>query len=151
MWQNSMVNTLAHILFEMEKCRSSKIWRRRAGGDHARSPWHVAAFRTGASSAYERCCPGRVCALRPALYKTGPVDCHRVTRSRRRARAACDLEGNRAGLGCLEHLRMCFVVRSGHGVACPSVSTSPSMVTTSCLFRIGGWPIQPVRVCVGSK
>ena len=24
----------------------------------------------------------------PALYKTGPVDCHRVTRSRRRARAA---------------------------------------------------------------
>ena len=44
-------------------------------------------------------------AAGPALYKTGPVDCHRVTRSRRRARAACDLEGNRAGLGCLEHLR----------------------------------------------
>ena len=74
-----------------------------------------------------------------------------VVEERRRARAACDLEGNRAGLGCLEHLRMCFVVRSGHGVACRSVSTSPSMVTTSCLFRIGGWPIQPVRVCVGSK
>ena len=44
-------------------------------------------------------------AAGPALYKTGPVDCHRVTTSRRRARAACDLEGNRAGLGCLEHLR----------------------------------------------
>ena len=46
---------------------SSKIWRRRAGGDHARSPWHVAAFRTGASSAHERRCPGRVrsaCELR---------------------------------------------------------------------------------------
>ena len=28
-----------------------------------------------------------------------------LARSRRRARAACDLEGNRAGLGCLEHLR----------------------------------------------
>ena len=27
-----------------------------------------------------------------------------LARSRRRARAACDLEGNRAGLGCLEHL-----------------------------------------------
>ena len=27
-------------------------------------------------------------AAGPALYKTGPVDCHRVTRSRRRARAA---------------------------------------------------------------
>ena len=41
--------------------------RRRAGGDHARSPWHVAAFRTGASSAHERRCPGRVrsaCKLR---------------------------------------------------------------------------------------
>ena len=30
-----------------------------------------------------------------------------VVEERRRARAACDLEGNRAGLGCLEHLRMC--------------------------------------------
>ena len=29
--------------------------------------------------------------------------------------------------------RKCFVVRSGHGVACPSVSTSPLSVTTSCL------------------
>ena len=28
-----------------------------------------------------------------------------VVEERRRARAACDLEGNRAGLGCLEHLR----------------------------------------------
>ena len=27
-----------------------------------------------------------------------------VVEERRRARAACDLEGNRAGLGCLEHL-----------------------------------------------
>ena len=82
-------------------------------------------------------------AAGPALYKTGPFDCHRVPtsappgrkdgfylhhdvedvcRSDRRAagsdrRAAgvgeesaqgarsCDLEGNRAGLGCLEHLR----------------------------------------------
>ena len=35
----------------------------------------------------------------------------------------------------------------------PSVNTTymPSMVTTSCLFRIGGWPIQPVRVHVGLK
>ena len=55
-----------------------------------------------------------------------------VVEERRRARAACDLEGNRAGLGCLEHLRMCFVVRSGHGVACRSVTTSPAGVTTSC-------------------
>ena len=31
-----------------------------------------------------------------------------VVEERRRARAACDLEGNRAGLGCLEHLRMCL-------------------------------------------
>ena len=30
MWQNSMVNTLAHILFEMEKCR---LWfPRKFGG-----------------------------------------------------------------------------------------------------------------------
>ena len=27
-----------------------------------------------------------------------------VVEERRRARAACDLEGNQAGLGCLEHL-----------------------------------------------
>ena len=27
-----------------------------------------------------------------------------MVEERRRARAACDLEGNRAGLGCLEHL-----------------------------------------------
>ena len=39
-----------------------------------------------------------------------------------------------------------LVVRSGHGVACRSVTTSPSMVTTSCLSSTGGWPIQPVRV-----
>ena len=75
-------------------------------------------------------------AAGPALYKTGPVDCHRVPtsappgrkdgfylhhdvedvcRSDRRAAGvgeesaqgarSCDLEGNRAGLGCLEHLR----------------------------------------------
>ena len=75
-------------------------------------------------------------AAGPALYKTGPVDCHRVPtsappgrkdgfylhhdvedvcRSDRRAvgvgeestqgARSCDLEGNRAGLGCLEHLR----------------------------------------------
>ena len=56
-----------------------------------------------------------------------------VVEEQSRARAACDLEGDRAGLGCLEHLRMCFVVRSGHGVACRSVSTSPLTVTTSCL------------------
>ena len=31
------------------------------------------------------------------------------------------------------------------------ISTSPSMVTTSCLSSTGGWPIQPVRVYVGSK
>ena len=74
-----------------------------------------------------------------------------VVEERRRARAACDLEGNRAGLGCLEHLGNHFIVRSGHGVACPSVSTSPLSVTTSSLSSIGGWPIQPVRVCVGSK
>ena len=46
-------------------------------------------------------------AAGPALYKTGPVDCHRVTRSRRRARAACDLEGNRAGLGCTSSTSEC--------------------------------------------
>ena len=76
-----------------------------------------------------------------------------VVEERRRARAACDLEGNRAGLGCLRPRapRKCFIVRSGHGVACPSVSTSPSMVTTSCLSSTGGWPIQPVRVYVGLK
>ena len=45
----------------------------------------------------------------------------------------------------------CIVVRSGHGVACRSVTTSPSMVTTSCLSSTGGWPIQPVRVYVGLK
>ena len=38
---------------------------------------------------------------------------------------------------------------NGHGLACRSVSTSPPMVTTSCLSSTGGWPIQPVRVYVG--
>ena len=74
-----------------------------------------------------------------------------LARSRRRARAACDLEGNRAGLGCLEAPPKCIVVRSGHGVACRSVTTSPLSVTTSCLSSTGGWPIQPVRVYVGLK
>jgi hypothetical protein len=53
---------------------------------------------------------------------------------------------NRGALG-----RAIATLSAGHGVACRSVTTSPSMVTTSCLSSTGGWPIQPVRVYVGSK
>ena len=74
-----------------------------------------------------------------------------VVEERRRARAACDLEGNRAGLGCLEHLRMCLSFAVVTEWACRSVTTSPPMVTTSCLSSTGGWLIQPVRVYVGLK
>ena len=40
----------------------------------------------------------------------------------------------------------CFVVRSGHGVACRSVSTSPAGVITSCPYSTGDG--HPTRVCV---
>ena len=102
-------------------------------------------------------------AAGPALYKTGPVDCHRVPtsappgrkdgfylhhdvedvcRSDRRAAGvgeesaqgarSCDLEGNRAGLGCLEHLRnaLSFAVVTDGLSDC--IQTSPAGVTTSC-------------------
>ena len=71
----------------------------------------------------------------PALYKTGPVDCHRVP-------------GVGAGRAQLATSRVtgpvwlprappkCIVVRSGHGVACRSVSTSPLSVTTLSLIHI---------------
>ena len=45
---------------------------------------------------------------------------------------SCDLEGNRAGLGCLEHLRNALSFAVVTAVACRSVSTSPAGVTTSC-------------------
>ena len=41
-------------------------------------------------------------------------------------------EGNRAGLAASSTSEMLCVVRSGHGVACRSVATSPAGVTTSC-------------------
>ena len=73
-----------------------------------------------------------------------------LARSRRRARAAAT--SRVTGPVWLPRAPpKCFVVRSGHGVACRSVTTSPPMVTTSCLSSTGGWPIQPVRVHVGSK
>ena len=73
-----------------------------------------------------------------------------VVEERRRARAACDLEGNRAGLGCLEHL--------GNALSFAVVTEWPVRVYPrrrrwspphACLA--GGWPIQPVRVYVGLK
>ena len=73
-----------------------------------------------------------------------------VVEERRRARAACDLEGNRAGLGCLEHL--------GNALSFAVVTEWPVRVYPrrrcrspphACLA--GGWPIPPVRVYAGSK
>ena len=124
-------------------------------------------------------------AAGPALYKTGPVDCHRVPtsappgrkdgfylhhdvedvcRSDRRAAGvgeesaqgarSCDLEGNRAGLGCLEHLRnalsFAVVTEWPVGVYPRRRRWSPPHACLS-LSSTGGWPIQPVRVYVGLK
>ena len=72
-----------------------------------------------------------------------------LARSRRMARAAATSRVTGPVLAASPP--KCIVVRSGHGVACRSVSTSSSMVTTSCLSSTGGWPIQPVRVYVGLK
>ena len=74
-----------------------------------------------------------------------------VVEEQSRARAACDLEGDRAGLGCLEHLRMCFVVRSGHGVACRSVTTSPAGGSPPHVRRVRAVTIQPACVCSWAK
>ena len=41
--------------------------------------------------------------------------------------------------------------RAGARRSSPRKQRTPLSVTTSSLSSIGGWPIQPVRVCVGSK
>ena len=59
--------------------------------------------------------------LREFRRRLGPLDRRRV----RREAAQAAREAERAALAA-------GVVRSGHGVACRSVSTSPAGVTTSC-------------------
>ena len=120
-------------------------------------------------------------AAGPALYKTGPVDCHRVPtsappgrkdgfylhhdvedvcRSDRRAAGvgeesaqgarSCDLEGNRAGLGCLEHLRnalsFAVVTEWPVGVYPPRLPGSPPHVR-----RVRAVTIQPACVYSWAK
>ena len=74
-----------------------------------------------------------------------------MVEERRRARAACDLEGNRAGLGCLEHLgnALSFAVGSRSGLSeCIHVASSRSTsVITSCPLE-RAMIIQPVCVSV---
>ena len=94
MWLNSMV-----LKFRYADYGFLENLRRRAGGDHARSPWHVAAFRTGASSAYERRCPARVrsaceqrvMGVQPARRAQRSVEAVRLGRS-----APCECEAVRS-------------------------------------------------------
>ena len=73
-----------------------------------------------------------------------------LARSRRRARAACDLEGNRAGLGCLEHLRnaLSFAV-----VTEWPVGVYPRRLPGSSphVRIVRAMAIQPVCVCTWAK
>ena len=142
-------------------------------GEPAIGPERTKALTSGAHAHYtlklgpriygpRRClylCPGGLCFPDPTsaggsfppsraggfLRRERPV-----VEERRRARAACDLEGNRAGLGCLEHL--------GNALSFAVVTEWPVRVYPrrrcrspphACLA--GGWPIPPVRVYVGSK
>ena len=73
-----------------------------------------------------------------------------VVEERRRARAACDLEGNRAGLGCLEHL--------GNALSFAVVTEWPVGVyprrlpgSSPHVRIVRAMAIQPVCVCTWAK
>ena len=125
-------------------------------GDDSKKP--ALSARAGSSSLPRRWGvawpPGRAMTKRiVALHYSLCWGAHPIRRFRSGARRS---GGGRFGAGRRKQQQTkappkCIVVRSGHGVACRSVTTSPSMVTTSCLSSTGGWPIQPVRVYVGLK
>ena len=73
-----------------------------------------------------------------------------MVEERRRARAACDLEGNRVGLGCLEHLRnaLSFAV-----VTEWPVGVYPRRLPGSSphVRIVRAMAIQPVCVCTRAK
>ena len=167
----------SQCLLDLAAAGSSSVARRavrRAAVDMSTATTTAACTRARAARAHHtlklgpriygprRClylCPGGLCFPDPTsaggsfppsraggfLRRERPV-----VEERRRARAACDLEGNRAGLGCLEHL--------GNALSFAVVTEWPVRVYPrrrcrspphACLA--GGWPIPPVRVYVGSK